>query len=124
MSPDIVNLADEILGINVGIRYVGIVDANYRVLASRMRAGLETLTTEQADRDYISIMPPIIVDAVEKLENSLGRMDAVMVRFEKGLLAFYRVKDMVIVLSFGPGVVTPFLSEIGAKIRKVANEYV
>jgi hypothetical protein len=65
---DAEKFADEVFKIDVGIRYVEIVDAQYRVLVSMMRTGIGSLTSAKTERDFVSIMPPIIVDAVEKLE--------------------------------------------------------
>jgi hypothetical protein len=67
-------------------------------------------------------MPPIIVDAVEKLEPHLGSMESVSIRYEKALLLFQRVKELVLVMSFGPEVVTPFLSRISSETRKLADK--
>ena len=119
---DAEKFADEVFKIDVGIRYVGIVDAQYRVLVSKMRAGIGSLTSAKTERDFVSIMPPIIVDAVEKLESHLGSMESVSIRYEKALLLFQRVKELVLVMSFGPEVVTPFLSRISSETRKLADK--
>ena len=119
---DIERFAEDLFRIDVGIRYVGIVDAQYHVLVSKMRAGVGSLTSAQTERDFVSIMPPIIVDAVEKLETHLGHMDSVSIRYEKALLLFQRINDLVLVFSFGPEVVTPFLSRITSESRRLASK--
>jgi hypothetical protein len=119
---DVERFADEVSKIDVGIRYVGIVDAQYRVLVSKMRAGIGSLTSARAERDFVSIMPPIIVDAVEKLEPHLGTVESVSIRYEKALLLFQRVNELVLVMSFGPEVVTPFLSRISSETKKLADK--
>jgi hypothetical protein len=119
---DVERFADEVFKIDVGIRYVGIVDAQYRVLVSKMRAGIGSLTSARAERDFVSIMPPIIVDAVEKLEPHLGTVESVSIRYEKALLLFQRVNELVLVMSFGPEVVTPFLSRISSETKKLADK--
>lgn len=118
---DVEKLIDEAFKIDRGIRYVGIVDSQYNILGSKMRQNVVSFSSSETERNFISIIPPILVDAVEKLEPHLGKMDGVSIRYEKALLAFYRVRDLVLVLSFGPEVVTPFLSRIGSEIRKLAN---
>ena len=52
---DVERFADEVFKIDVGIRYVGIVDAQYRVLVSKMRADIGSLTSARTDRDFVSI---------------------------------------------------------------------
>jgi len=94
------------------IRYVAIIDSEYHVLLSRMREGIQSLTTEEQERNFFQIMPPIIVDAVERLEPLLGRMDTVTVRYEKVPLAFFRMQRITVILSFNPDVTTPFISSL------------
>ena len=103
---DVEKLIDEAFKIDRGIRYVVIVDSQYNILGSKMRQNVVSFSSAETERNFISIIPPILVDAVEKLEPHLGKMDAVSIRYEKALLAFYRVGDLVLVLSFGPEVVT------------------
>jgi hypothetical protein len=38
------------------------------VLASKQRKGVDFYTSEEVERNFVSIIPPIIVDAVEELE--------------------------------------------------------
>jgi hypothetical protein len=68
-------------------------------------------------------MPPIIVDAVEKLKPILGEMQGVSVRYEKALLNFYRAGDLVVVISFGPEVLTLFLTKITKEFEEMKTRY-
>ena len=92
------------------LRYVGIVDGSYHVLLSRMRDGVQSLTNDEQDRNYLQLMPQIIVEAVEKMQPWLGKVDSVTARYEKLLYVFFRAEDKVQLLSFEPEVVTPFMS--------------
>ena len=88
-----------------------------------MREGVRSVTADDQDRHVIQIMPPIIVDAVEKLEPLLGKVDNVTVRYEKLLLVFFRLEGLVIILSFDSTVNTPFVSSFSGSMRKLASLY-
>ena len=62
-------------------------------------------------------MPPIIVDAVEKLQPLLGKLDTVTLRYEKILLVFFRMQGMVVIFSFNPEVSTPFISSLSSEMN-------
>jgi hypothetical protein len=68
-------------------------------------------------------MPPIIVDAVEKLQPLLGKLDTVTVRYEKILLVFFPMKSFVVILSFNPDVSTPFISSLSDSMRMIGSLY-
>ena len=59
------------------IRYVGIIDDQFHIVLSKMREGVQSITTEEQERNFVQLMPPIIVDAVEKLQPLLGKLDNV-----------------------------------------------
>jgi hypothetical protein len=105
------------------IRYVGIVDNEFHLILSKMREGVQSLTTEEQERSFVQLMPPIIVDAVEKLQPLLGKLDNVTVRYEKLLLVFFRMKNLVVTLSFDPNVTTPFMSSLSEPMRMLESLY-
>jgi hypothetical protein len=105
------------------IRYVAIVNNEFRIIASEQREGTASFTTDETQRNYISIMPPIIADAVEKLEPFLGSVRGVTVHYEKVLLVFYRFGNLVIALSFEPEVATPFFTRISEAFVRLSKEY-
>ncbi len=105
------------------IRYVGIVDNEFHILFSKMREAVQSLTTEEQERNFVQLMPPIIVDAVEKMQPLLGKFDTVTVRYEKVLLVFFRMNSLVVTLSFDPNVTTPFISSLSESIRKLESLY-
>ena len=105
------------------IRYVGIVDNEFHLILSKMREGVQSLTTEEQERSFVQLMPPIIVDAVEKLQPLLGKLDNVTVRYEKLLLVFFRMKNLVVTLSFDPNVTRPFMSSLSESIRMLESLY-
>jgi hypothetical protein len=94
------------------IRYVGIVDRQFHILASKMREGVQSLTPSESDRNFVQLMPPIILDAVEKLSPMLGVVESVIVRYAKVVLVLFAEGSYVVVLSFGPDVQRPFMSTL------------
>jgi hypothetical protein len=115
--------AEEAFKIDPKLRYVGIVDNQFHVLVSKMRVGVQSVTTDEQERNFVQIVPPIIVDAIEKLEALLGRMEHIKVRYEKVVLFFFRVEGLVVTLSFDPEVETPFATSVSNGIRKIAAQY-
>jgi hypothetical protein len=105
------------------LRYVGIIDSEFHIIASKQREGSSSLTSDQTDRDFISAMPPIIWEAVEKVKLFLGQLDWFGMRYEKVLILFYCIGDLIITLSFDPGVVTPFMSRIRENVQNLSGRY-
>ena len=105
------------------LRYVGIVDDGYHIIFSEMREGVSSLTPDEQDRNFVQLMPPIIVDAVEKLQPLLGKLDTVTVRYEKSLLGFFRMQGLILIFSFDPDVTTPFISALSDKMNTLGTTY-
>lgn len=103
------------------IRYVGIIDDQFHIVLSKMREGVQSITTEEQEHNFVQIMPPIIVDAVEKLQPVLGKLDNVTVRYEKVLMVFFRVQNFTVVLSFNPDVSTPFISSLSKTMQTISS---
>ena len=120
---DLDSFVSELLGIDASIRYVAVVNNEYHLLASKQKQGVPSFTTGETDRNFMSIMPPIIVDAVEKLRPFLGELQGVSVRYEKSLLIFHRAGNLIVVMGFGPEVLTPFLTKIGKEFEKLKKQY-
>jgi hypothetical protein len=115
--------AEEALKKDSRIRYVAVVDRQFNVLVSQMREGVASLTSEGSDRNFVQLMPPIILDAVEKLAPLLGSVESVTVRYEKVLLVFFSKGNYVVVLSFNPDVTRPFMSALTAFIQSLTSQY-
>ena len=92
------------------VRYVGIVDNQYHVLASKMRETVTPVSSDSTDRNFVQIMAPIIVEAIEKLQPFLGSLQAITARYEKVILVFYRMESYVVVFSFDTEAATPFMT--------------
>jgi hypothetical protein len=123
LAVDVEKFLEEAFKKDSRIRYVGIVDRQFHVLASRMREGVQSLTPSESDRNFVQLMPPIIVDAVEKLSPMLGLVDSVIIRYAKVVLVFFAEGNYVIVLSFGPEVPRPFMRALKEWVQPLASEY-
>jgi hypothetical protein len=118
---DVEKFAEEAFKKDSRIRYVGIVDRQYHVLVSKMRPGVASVTPDDTDRNFVQIIPPIIVDAVEKFSPLLGVVESVTVRYEKLFLVFFAKGDYVIVLSFDPNVQRPFMTSLTEWVQSLAS---
>lgn len=118
---DLEAFAEEAFKKDSRIRYVGIVDRQYHVLVSKMRPGVASVTPDDTDRNFVQIIPPIIVDAVEKFSPLLGVVESVTVRYEKLFLVFFAKGDYVIVLSFDPNVQRPFMTSLTEWVQSLAS---
>ena len=120
---DVDKFAEEAFKRDNRIRYVGIVDNEHHVLLSKMRDGIESVFTSEDRHNYVQVMPLIIIDAAEKLQRALGNLESVTVRYEKLLFAFFRVKRVIVLLSYNPDVTTPFISTSSDLIRMLGTMY-
>ena len=120
---DVEKFAQEAFRRDGKIRYVGIVDNEYHVLLSKMREGVESAVTSEDRRNLVQIMPLIIIDAAEKLQRVFGSLESVTIRYEKLLFAFFRVRKVIVLLSYNPDVTTPFISASSDLIRTLGTTY-
>ncbi|MFI5448927.1 MAG: hypothetical protein ACHQ03_04060 [Candidatus Bathyarchaeia archaeon] len=120
---DVEKFAEEAFKRDNRIRYVGIVDNEHHVLLSKMREGIESVFTSEDRHNYVQVMSLIIIDAAEKLQRVLGNLESVTIRYEKLLFAFFRVKKVIVLLSYNPDVTTPFISASSDLIRMLGTMY-
>jgi len=109
--------------VDSSIRYIAIVNNEYRILASKHREGVTSLTPEETDRNFISIIPQIIVEAVEKLSPFLGPVGGITAHYQKALLIFYRFEDLLVIISFQPEQETPFYNRITQAFSRLSTQY-
>jgi len=115
--------AQEMFKVDSSIRYIAIVNNEYRILASKHREGVTPLTSEETDRNFISIIPGIIIEAVEKLSPFLGPVAGITAHYQKALLMFYRLENLIVVMSFQPEQETPFYNRITEAFRRLSAQY-
>jgi hypothetical protein len=105
------------------IRYIAIVNPHYDILISKQREGKPSLTSEETARNFVSIIPQIIVEAVEKLSPFLGKVDGITAHYEKVLVIFYRVGDLIVVISFEHDQPTPFYNRVTKSFLRFSSQY-
>jgi hypothetical protein len=84
---------------------VGVVNSGpeYDIKASSMREGVESLTSEDRDREFVQIIPEIILGLAEKLEADLGKIRYSLLCFPRLTLMLFRTPEYVVVLSLQAG---------------------
>jgi len=105
------------------IRYVGVVDGQYNVLVSKQREGVHSPISEEATRNFVSIVPAIIVDAVEKLSPYFGKVGGITAHYEEVLVIFYRIGDLTVLISFEHDESTPFYDRVTESFSKFSSQY-
>jgi len=105
------------------IRYIAIVDNEYHVLVSTQREGVPSFTTDETARNFVSIIPLIIIDSVHKLSQFLGEVSGVTAHYQKALVIFYPFDNLIIVISFQAGVETPFYERVTEAVRKLSAQH-
>lgn len=113
----------EMFELESSIRYIAIVNDEYRILASEQRQGTPSLTPDEMTRNFISIVPQIIVEAVEKLSSFLGKAGGITAHYQKALIIFYRIGKLIVIISFEPEQETPFYDRITEAFTKLSAQY-
>src|SRR5438094_9245071 len=76
-------LVDELFALDSRIRYVALLDRNSKLLESRMRSNVMSLTPETYDRKFMSSVPPMILDTLSQLENKCGPITQISIQYQK-----------------------------------------
>src|SRR5208282_6086467 len=103
------------------IRYVGVVDNQYRLILSKDRPGVVPFVSDETDRRFMPIAPPIILEAVEKLESFVGNLEGVVARYEKLVFAFFRYDDHSIILTAEAKIETRFITEVSRALKELSS---
>lgn len=110
----------EIFSIDPNVRYIGVMGKNDTVLLSKRREGVAPVNPNLSDEEMVSIYPPLIMRAVERLEPMLGEAQGLQIPYEKVLLAMYRVHDLLVIVSLNPVPEAPLLTlRIGDEIKRL-----
>jgi hypothetical protein len=113
----------EMFEVDHEIRYVAVVTSDYRVLASTQREGVPSYVPDELERNFVSIVPEIILESAEKLSPFLGEVGGVTAHYEKTLVIFYRFSNLIVVISFQSQVETPFYNRITEAFSKIGARY-
>ena len=120
---DVERFVEEVFRNEPKVRYVGVLDNRLNVLISRMRGGVQNLTSDEEDRHWLVLVPNILIECAEKLSTPLGLVESVTIRYEKLLLVFFRLEELTIVLSFEPTIIRPFMTALSESMRKLGSRY-
>lgn len=124
LSPfDANRFAEESFKLDSKLVFVGVVSNQNLVLTSRSRENHKPTFPEPQGDTYLSIIPPMILDSVEKLQPILGKTHILVVRYDKLLISFFRLRDMIVVWMFEREVETPFMTDITDALRKLSKQY-
>ena len=121
MNPE--TFVQEMFKVDRSIRYIAIVDNEYHVLVSTQREGVPSFTTDETARNFVSIIPQIIIDSVDKLSRFLGEISGVTAHYQKALVVFYPLDNLIVIISFHAGVETPFYDRIAEAVKKLSAQH-
>jgi hypothetical protein len=121
MNPEA--FVEEMFKVDPSIRYIAIVDKEYYVLVSTQREGVPSFATDETVRNFVSIIPQIIIDSVRKLSQFLGEVSGVTAHYQKALVIFYPFDKVIVVISFQAGVETPFYDRIAEAVKKLSAQH-
>jgi hypothetical protein len=121
MNPE--TFVQEMFKVDRSIRYIAIVDNEYHVLVSTQREGVPSFTTDETSRNFVSIVPQIIIESVEKLSKFLGEVSGVTAHYRNALVVFYPFGNVIVVISFQAGVETPFYDRITEAVEKLSAQH-
>jgi len=103
--------------------YVIVVNKLYKLLASDIRKDAEVYLPSQAFLNFAQITPPLVLDALERLEPALGRISAIFVRYQKRSLLFNRLgDDMAAILGLDSRAETPVLDRLAQVIEHAMEQ--
>src|SRR5437773_11528851 len=75
-------LADDLFALDPRIRYVALLDRNHKLIESRMRTNVASLTPERYDWKYMGSNPPLTRDTLSPLEAQCGPLSHISVPYE------------------------------------------
>ena len=103
MEPE--QIVDMIFSVDRNIRYVGVVGPgpDYEIKESRMREGVKSLTREEKDREFIQVIPEIVLGLCGKLEADLGKIRYSLLCFHRLTLMLFKAEEYVVVMSLEAG---------------------
>jgi hypothetical protein len=73
--------------------------------------------------NFVSIIPKIIIESVDKLAPFLGKVGGVTAHYDKALLVLYRFESLIVIVTFESEVATPFYNRITDEFKKHSAQY-
>ncbi len=109
-TPD--RLADELFALDPRVRYVAVLDRNHKLVESRMRSSVHSLTGEEYDKKFMRSVPPLIMDILAQLEGQVGPLSHISIQYERVDLVFFPLNTQILALSLEPGPLEPILRKL------------
>jgi len=96
------SLIEKIFAIDNNIRYVAVADSKFKLLESKMRENVPTLTSDKVDESFFSWVPPVMIEGVSKISSYVGPVVSVTIQYDKVLTVYIPVEDYVVALALNP----------------------
>ncbi len=112
MSSHSAHPADDLFALDNRVRYVAVLDRNHKLIESRMRSSVHSLTPETYDRKFMGSVPPLVFDTLSQLEYQCGPVTHISVQYEKIDLIFLPFNNQIIAMSLEPGPLEPILRKL------------
>ena len=109
-------LADELFALDSRVRYVAVLDRNHKLVESRMRSSVASLTPHEYDRKFMASVPPLVLDTLSQLENQCGPLSHISIQYEKVDIVFFQLNNQILAVSLEPGPLEPILRELRDKL--------
>ena len=113
--------AQNLLGLENRIVFVGIVDSSSTLLYSLFRDGAKLHEDYKGIQKFMAISPQLTMDELEKEKPSLGQISMVLVRFAKRVFLLSRFNEFVIVVGLDIEIPTPLPERIAGLIKSAAR---
>ena len=116
-SVDWDKVLDEILATDDKIRYAAIFSLHFNSVMSKSRDQISLLTVEKVDSDdkLVKLAAPKILGALSQLTDNCGNLICAGSRFDLITLMFFKMGDMIVVVSTEPGPPYPIMMKLEQK---------
>lgn len=108
-------LADDLFALDDRVRYVAVLDRNHKLVESRMRSSVTSLTPGEYDRKFMGSVPPLVLDTVSQLEAQCGPVSHISIQYQKVDLVFFPYNNQILAVSLEPGPLEPILRKLKDK---------
>jgi hypothetical protein len=117
---DLDRVVDDIFKVDWRIRAVTFLDGDLKIIVSKMRPKVKSLSPREFDREYDTIFPPLALGALQHAKQYFGKLQAVVAMYDRLLAAFYETKDFRVLVYFDPEAKAQVL-EILSSVRKLTK---
>lgn len=118
---DLKSLIEKVFAVDRNIRYVAVADSKFRLLESRMRENVPTLTSDEIDASFFSWVPSVMIEGVSKISSYVGPVVSVTIQYEKILTLYIPVESYVIAVALNPTTKLS-ASELVRSIKAIVEE--